>query len=283
MTSRAMNVGTSGWAAVLLVACVITGGLIGCGGTSSTVTPPNPPPTPANLTGNWVLTANVAEEGTVPIAVYLTSNAGSVSGLAVGPPAVDLIVYGGGCVGSPIGMFSNVALTGTVDAEGNLKLSTAANANPSATMSGTVSGSSLSNGSFAISGDCTTQGSMTGIEYPAVNGIYSGTVTSEITGQSFTVTAMLDQSSAPNSAGLLVLTGTATVSGYPCVPSSAAGISGTFLGSDFFLDLSNLPSGILGWNGSLSQDGKTLGISYGFSPGSSACKEDEGTGTLTLQ
>lgn len=283
MASRGKNLRTGGCAAVLLVACVIAGGLTGCGGTSLALSPPTNPSAPANMTGNWVLTANVAEEGTVPIAVYLTSNAGSVSGLAVGAPAVDLIVYGGGCVGSPIGMFSNVALTGTIDTEGNLKLSTAANAKPSATITGIVSGTSLSNGSFAIGGDCTTQGSMTGTEYATVNGTYSGTVTSEITGQSFTVTAALDQSSTPNSAGLLTLTGTATVSGYSCVPSGATAINASFVGDDFFLDLSNSPSGTLGWNGSLSPDGKTLGTSYGFSPASSGCKEDEGTGTLTLQ
>jgi hypothetical protein len=282
MTSRATNSGEAGWATLFLVACVITGGLMGCGGTSSTLSTPTGPSSPANLTGNWVLTVNPTV-GSVPIAVYLTSSAGSVSGLAVGPAATDLLVYPDGCVGSPIGMFSNVALSGTVDSEGNLKLTTAANAVPSATMTGTVSGSTLSNGSFAISGDCTTQGFMTGVEYPAVNGTYSGTVTSQATGQSFMVTATLDQSSAPNSAGLLTLTGTATVSGYSCVPSSATAISASFVGDNFFADLSNSPSGILGWSGSLSPDGKTLGINYGFSPASSSCKEDYGTGTLTLQ
>ncbi|MGO9322917.1 MAG: hypothetical protein ACLP07_00010 [Terracidiphilus sp.] len=283
MTSRAIKASAGGWAAVLLVACLITGSLVGCGGTSSTLSPPTNPSAPANMTGNWVLTVNPTAGGNVPIAVYLTSDAGSVSGLAVGPAATDLLVYPDGCVGSPIGMFSGVALSGTVDAEGNLKLGTAANAKPSATMTGTVSGSSLANGSFAISGDCTTQGSMTGTEYPPVNGTYYGTVTSQVTGQSFTVAAIVDQSSTPNSAGLLTLTGTATVSGYSCVPPAATALSVSFVGGDFFVDLSNSPSGILGWSGSLSPDGKTLGINYGFSPASSACKEDFGTGMLTLQ
>jgi hypothetical protein len=277
MTSRAINATTGGCAA-LLIAIFFAGILTGCGGTTPTV-----PGSPATLTGNWELTTNQTVGGTVPIAVYLTSNAGSVSGVAVGPPATDLIAYPDGCVGSPIGMFSNVALAGTVDAEGNLKLSTAPNAIPSATMTGTVSGSSLSNGSFAISGDCTTQGTMTGIEYPAVNGTYSGTVTSQASGQKFTVTATLDQSTAPNSAGLLVLTGTAIVNGYSCVPSSAAAIGATFVGDDFFLELSHSPSGILGWSGSLSPDGKTLGINYGFSPATNTCNDDFGSGMLTLQ
>ncbi|MGB8029368.1 MAG: hypothetical protein WCF30_06850 [Terracidiphilus sp.] len=257
MTSRASTAGV-GFYTTAIVAVFILGGLAGCGG-KAPISPPSSPGTPANITGNWVLTVNPTAGGTAPIAVYLTSNAGSVSGLAVGPAATDLLMYPDGCVGSPIGMFSNVAL------------------------SGTVSGSSLSNGSFAISGDCTTQGSMTGVEYPAVNGTYSGTVTSQATGQSFQVTATLDQSSTPNSAGLLALTGTATVSGYSCVPSSATAISASFVGNDFFVDLSDSSSGILGWGGSLSPDGKTLGINYGFSPASSSCNEDFGAGTLTLQ
>jgi hypothetical protein len=275
-----MYFGEAAWAALLLVACVITVGMTGCGGSPVHSVPVLPA---TNITGNWVLTVNPTGGGASPIAVYLTSNAGSVSGLAVGPAATDLLVYPDGCVGSPIGPFSNVLLTGTVDSGGNLKLSTAANAIPSATMTGTVSGSSLSNGSFAISGTCTTQGSMIGIEYPAVNGTYSGTVMSQATAQSFQVTATLDQSSAPNSAGLLVLTGTATVSGYPCVPATATALSASFVGDNFFVDLSDSPSGILGWSGNLSPDGKTLGINYGFSPASTNCMEDYGTGTLTLQ
>ncbi len=282
MTSRAMNLEAASRAALFLVACVITSGLAGCAGTNLTATPPN---SSYNLTGNWVLTVNPGSGGTVPISIFLTENAGSVSGLAVGPAATDLLAYPDGCVGSPIGPFSNVALTGTVDSEGNLKLATAANAVPSATMAGTVSGSNLSNGAFAINGNgsCSTQGSMTGIEYAIVNGTYSGTVTSQATGQSFTVSATLQQSPLPNSEGLLALTGTATVSGYPCIPSGAAAISTAFVGGSFFTDLSNSPSGILGWGGSLSPDGKTVGVNYGFSPANSSCKEDFGAGTLTLQ
>ncbi|HVN94593.1 MAG TPA: hypothetical protein VMT38_12910 [Terracidiphilus sp.] len=284
MTSRAMNLAAATWAALFFAACVITCGLMGCSATHLILTTQSSPVN-YNLTGNWVLTVSPGSGATVPIAIFLTENSGSVSGLAVGPAATDLLVYPDGCVGSPIGPFTNVALTGTVDSEGNLKLATAANAVPSATMTATVSGSSLSNGAFAIKGaaSCAPQGSMTGIEYAIVNGTYSGTVTSQATGQSFTVTATLQQSPLPNAEGLLALTGTATVSGYPCIPSGATAISASFVGAGFFTDLSNSPSGTLGWTGSLSPDGKTLGINYGFSPANSACKQDEGTGTLTLQ
>jgi hypothetical protein len=150
-------------------------------------------------------------------------------------------------------------------------------------MTGTASGSAISNGSFTLSGACTVQGTITGTEYAPLDGIYAGTVTSQATGESFTVTATLDQSSTPNSTGLLVLTGTASVSGYSCVPATATALNASFVGSEFFIELSDSSSGILGWTGSLSPDGKTLGISYGFSPASSACQEDFGTGTLTLE
>lgn len=283
MTSRARNVGTGGWAAVLLVACVITCGVAGCGGTGSTMTPPNPPPTPANITGNWELAATPSSGWQASIAVYLTSNAGSVSGIANGPAATDNVCIANGCCGSPIGVFNNVALIGTVDADGNLKLSTPAGGNPVFAMTGTTSGSTISNGSFMLSGTCTTQGAIAGTEYAPLDGTYAGTVTSQDTGKSYAVTTTLDQGSVPNSSGYLDLTGLVSVSGYPCISSGSTPISSTFLGDEFFAGANPSPNGTLGWSGILSSDGKTLGVDYGFTLSGSPCNDDYGTGTLTLQ
>jgi hypothetical protein len=278
-----MNFGTGGWAAMLLVACVITGGLTGCGGTSSTITPPNPPPTPANITGNWELTPKITSGFTTSIAVYLTSNAGVVSGIAEGPPAVDNVCTSNGCCGTPIGVFYNVALTGTVDSDGNLKLSTAAGGNPNFAMTGTASGSTISNGNFTLSGTCTAQGTITGTEYAPLDGTYAGTVTSQATGKSYAVTTTLDQGSVPNSSGYLNLTGAVSVSGYPCISSGSTPLSSTFLGNEFNAGVNPSPNGTLGWGGILSPDGKTIEISYGFNQSGSSCNGDFGTGTLTLQ
>ncbi|MGO8758422.1 MAG: hypothetical protein ACLQG3_09885 [Terracidiphilus sp.] len=259
---------------------VLTAGTMGCGGKNSTTSG-----VPANITGNWEFTANLTTGGTAPIAVYLTSNAGSVSGIAMGPAATDNVCSSNGCCGSPIGFFSE-ALTGTVDADGNLKLGTAVAGNPAFSLSATVSGSTMTNGSFTLSGSCTTQGTVTGIEYPALNGTYSGTLASQITGQSFTVSVALDQSSAPNSYGYLGLGGTVNVTGYSCISSGGAtpiSLSASYIGNYFGASLTPASSETLGLLGTLSPDGKTLDVTYDVLLSGSSCNLDYGSGTLTLQ
>ncbi|MGO9519428.1 MAG: hypothetical protein ACLPND_20520 [Candidatus Korobacteraceae bacterium] len=284
MTSRALMTGACCCAAAL-VAILTAGSLAGCGG-KAPISPITPPSTPANITGNWELTAQPTFNAPTPIAVYLTSNAGSVSGIAEGPPAVDNLCTSSGCCGTPIGVFYNVPLTGTVDGGGNLKLGTAAGAIPAFAMTGTASGSNLSNGSFTLSGTCTAQGTITGTEYAPLDGTYAGTVTSQGTGQSFTISAHLDQSSAPNTDGYLGLGGTVDVTGDSCLSSGGGtpiSLSGSYLGNNFNTDLTPSSNQTLALTGTLSLDGKTLEINYGVYPGSGSCNDDWGTGTLTLQ
>ena len=267
---------------IAAIACsAFAAGITGCGGNSNVHS--IPAPSPANITGNWELTASLTSGGIAPIAVYLTASSGSVSGIAFGPAATDNVCSADGCCGSPIGFFSGVALSGTVDASGNLKLGTAAAGNPVFAMTGAVSGSTLSNGSFTLGGACNTQGTITGVEYPALDGTYSGTLTSQVTGQSFTVSAILGQSSAPNSSGYLGLAGTGNVTGYSCISSAATPINTSYIGNYFNASLSPSSSETLGLLATLSPDGKTLAISYGFSLSGSRCNEDYGGGTLTLQ
>lgn len=284
MTSRALIPGARCCAAVLAV-IFTAGSLTGCGGKTpiSPINPPISPPTPANVTGNWELAASPTPGATVPLAIYLTSNAGSVSGIAEGPAPVDNVCTANGCCGTPIGVFYNVALTGTVDADGNLKLGTAAGATPDFAMTGTASGSTISNGSFTLTGTCSAQGTITGTEYAPLDGIYAGTVTSQATGQSYAVTTTLDQSNVPNASGYLNLTGTVSVSGYPCFSSGATPLSSTFLGNEFNAGMNPSPNATLSWSGTLSPDGKTLEIDYGFNQSGNSCNDDYGTGTLTLQ
>jgi len=280
MTTRALARGVRCIAAV--IACIaFAAGIAGCGGNSNV----HSIPAPASITGNWGLTANLTSGGTVPIGVYLTSNAGSVSGIAYGPAATDNVCVANGCCGSPIGFFSGVALTGTVDSSGNLKLGTTAASNPAFAMTGTVSGSTLSNGNFTQSGTCNTQGTITGIEYPPLDGTYSGTLTSQVTGQSFTMAMAPNQSSAPNSYGFLSLTGTVNVSGYsyisPTAMSFPTGL--TFLGNAFAMDVNSSSGEALYLTATLSPDGKTLQVTYGTFPSGGGLTQDYGTGTLTLQ
>jgi len=284
MTSRSLTSGARCCATALAV-IFTAGSLAGCGSKApiSPIPPPSSPGTPANITGNWELAPKVTLGSTTSIAVYLTSNAGSVSGIAEGPPAVDNVCTSNGCCGTPIGVFNNVALTGTVDADGNLKLGTAVGGIPDFAMTGTVSGSTLSNGSFTLSGTCTAQGTITGTEYASLDGTYAGTLTSQATGQSYAVTTTLDQSNVPNASGYLNLTGTVSVSGYPCISSGTTPISSTFLGNVFNAGVNPSPNATLGWSGTLSPDGKTIEIDYGFTLNGSSCNDDYGTGTLTLQ
>jgi hypothetical protein len=282
MTTWALAQDARRFAAV--IACIaFAAAIAGCGGNSNV----HSIPAPASITGNWGLTANLTSGGTVPIDVYLTSNAGSVSGIAYGPAATDNVCVANGCCGSPLGFFSGVALTGTVDASGNLKLGTPSTAsNPAFAMTGTVSGSTLSNGSFTLSGTCNTQGTIAGIEYPPLDGTYIGTLTSQVTGQSFTMSITLSQSSAPNASGYLNLYETATVTGYPCIPSGTAMpviVSSTYLGNYFSFPLSLSSGGLLDQVGTLSTNGKTLGMDYSFPESGSSCSDDYGSGTLTLQ
>lgn len=273
MTSRVLPACTR-WPVVLVCAVLLSG----CG----SKTPPHY--SPANITGNWELTVKPAD-GSAGIAVYLTSNAGRVSGVAFGPPATDLLCSPDGCCGSPIGLFDE-ALTGTVDANGNLKLGTAVAGNPVFAMTGVVSGPTLSNGSFTLAGTCITQGSVTGTEYPPLNGTYSGTLTSQTTGQSFTVSASINQSSGPNSNGYLSLGGTVNVSGNPCIASGGAtplSLNTTYVGSFFNASFAPSPGATLFLTGVLSPDGKTLAVNYGFTLADSSCNGDGGSGTLTLQ
>ncbi len=281
MTSRFHSAGRSCWAAVMACA-VLAAGIAGCGSNSPTMS--DPPGSGANITGNWVFTANAGASGIEPISIYLASNAGSASGIAVLPPEPQICVAGGFC-GGPLTVM-NTSLTGTIDASGNLTLgSTAPGGVPVFAMAGTVSGTTMSNGSFTLTGTEGTisQGSVAGVEYAALDGTYSGTVTSASTGQSFTVSALLNQSNGPNSSGLLGLTGTMTITGDSCVPSSAMAISTSFVGSGFQNGLNVTSSETLGVSGTLSPSGKTLAIQYGLSGASGSCSGDSAAGTLTLQ
>lgn len=283
MATRAVVQGMRFCAA--LTACMTFAlGITGCGGNLQN---PTPVQFPASVTGNWELTANVTSAGTAPIAIYLTSNAGNVSGIAFGPPATDLLVNPDGCVGSPIGIFNGVVLTGTVDTGGNLKLGTAAGSSPAFAMTGTVSGAAISSGSFTLecSNSATVQGTITGVEYPVLNGTYAGTLTSQVTGQSFMLSAAFNQGNAPNSSGVLSLTGTVNVSGYSYIsPATMSVPTGfTFVGNAFSMDVNSSSGEALYLAAILSPDGKTLQVTFGTFPSGGGLTQDYGTGMLTLQ
>ena len=274
MTSQA-RAGCRGYITVAIVCASTVAGIAGCGGSSHS------PLTPVTVTGNWEFSAAAASSGTTSLPVYLLSNGADVWGTVVLPPEPQICVAG--CCGGPLsGM--DPSLTGTIDGNGNLKLGSASSSNsPVFTMSGMVSGATLSNGSFALTGACGTQGAITGTEYPAINGIYSGTVASQNLGQNFTVTMVLNQSNSPNSSGFLGLTGTLSVSGYSCLTSTALQVNTSFVGNTFGGELNITSKEGFGYAGTLSADGKTIALTYGLFGTSGSCNDDNGKGTLTLQ
>lgn len=265
------------WPVVIVFALLLSG----CGAKSV-----HEGPAAANITGNWELTLTTTNLNAPPagVAVFLTSNAGNVSGMAFGPAATDNLCAPNGCCGGPIGIFDE-EVTGTVDADGNLKLANSAAGHPVFAMTGTVAGQTISNGSFAITnGSCSPAGTATGTEYLPLNGSYAGSLTSEVTGQSFPISAVLTQNSTPNADGYLSLAGTVTMSGYPCMTAGTPlNVSSSFVG-DFF-DASAGPSAgaTFFMVGMLSPDEKTLTMNYGFTLAGSPCNGDGGSGTLTLQ
>jgi hypothetical protein len=154
-------------------------------------------------------------------------------------------------------------------------------------MTGTVSGGTLTNGSFTLTGLCPAQGTITGTEYPTLNGTYAGTLTSQTSGQNFAVSATFDQSATLNSRGFFNVDGTVNFTGYPCMTSAAVAtpldMNSGFLGNNFTVTMNAVPGGDLIVIGTLSPDGKTLTVTYFFILMGSSCNNDTGTGLLMLQ
>jgi hypothetical protein len=288
MTSVGLSGGASRHVASILFATFFTFALAGCGGASSLNKVSNPPSSPSDITGNWVLVpALSASGGGPPISAYLSSNNGAVSGNAVVGGACPLDCVNG-CCGGPFCAGFNGSLSGTIDNQGNLTLGSAvSNGGPVFSMTATASQGQLANGTFNLTGSCPAKGTIAGTEYPTLAGTYSGTLTSSNTGQSFAISETLDQSSALNPQGFFDVNATANLSGYSCVTSATEGtpldMYSGFLGDSFMVSMNASPGGTLNLSGAISPDGKTLLATYEFAQLGSKCNIDFGTGTLTLQ
>jgi hypothetical protein len=289
MNTLARAAGGSCLVALIVFLGLSAGSLAGCNSTSK-ISVTDPPTTPANITGNWQYTAVLNTGSTVPFAVYLTATNGAVSGNAWIQIAIPASCTVAGCCGGAFAGF-NPALTGTIDANNNLTLgSTIPNGGPVFTMTGVVSGGTLTNGSFTLTSSCPaqgTQGTITGTEYPTLNGTYVGTLTSQTSGQSYAVSATFDQSATLNTRGFFNVSGTANFTGYPCMTSAAVAtpldMNSGFLGDSLEVTMNAVPSGTLIVSSTLSPDGKTLAVTYFFILMGSSCNNDTGTGVLTLQ
>lgn len=288
MTSRGLRHGASRHTTSVFFAALVSLALAGCGGAGSLIESPNPPSSPSDVTGNWVLVASIGTgTGGRSLATYLAASNGIVSGTAqvTGACPLDCV---NGCCGGPFCAGFNGSLTGTVDAKGNLTLgSTVPNGGPAFSMTATTSSGTLNNGAFTLTGSCPAQGTIAGTEYPTLAGTYTGTLTSQNSGKSFAISETLDQGSSLTSGGFFDVSATTSLSGYSCATSAIEATpiasNSSFLGNSFTVNMNSSPGGALYLSGTISPDGKTMAATYEYALLGSACHIDLGTGTLTLQ
>jgi hypothetical protein len=276
MTSRGYLAGGN-CAALALFLGLIVGGPAGCGSGSKITTT-------AGIPGNWEFTGTNSRGGKIPMGVSLTSTGSAVSGTAWVQMAFPQDCLNG-CCGGPFAEF-NDSLTGTLDDKGDLTLGSAVpNGGPVFTMTAMVSGGTMTNGTFSLTGPCPDQGTITGVALPTLDGTYAGTVTSVDTGNSYSLSTTLQQSAKVNARGFFDVSGTATFSGYPCLTSATVATpleqNSGLLGNLFGITMNGAGGATLSISGTLSQDGKTISATY--LAGGGACHLDLGKGTLTLQ
>lgn len=261
---------------------LVAGGSAGCHSAANA----NPASGAAGITGNWEFTATYNNGATVPIGAYLKSSGDTIYGAGQVQKEFSAGCEANGCCGGPFAEFDRL-ITGTLDGAGNIALkSQVPGGGPVFTMTGSANGDSRLQGNFSLTGACPAQGTITGIEIPALRGTYAGMMTSRQTGKSFQISATFEQGAKLNQRGFFNLSGTATLTGYPCLKSAriAAPLdrNSALLGNKFQVSMSAASSGaMMGLSGKLVQGGQALAATYAIVGG--GCSNDFGKGTLTLQ
>lgn len=251
----------------------------------------NPTPGSSGITGNWELTPTSTQTpyagATAPVGIYLSETGNTVTGTAV----ISMVCPAFGCGWPTLSL--NPQLSGTIDAVGNIVLTSTNQAGIVFTLTAKIAGTALENGTYTFSGGgVTDQGNVTGSMFPPLNGTYSGTVVSSVTGQSIGVTTTLNQTATPDAKGIIRVTGSATITGEPCFTTATmAGPAATYsdyVGNSFVVSLvtTNNPNIFINEFGAISQDGKTIQFTYSvvnITGGKGCDNYDLTRGTLTLQ
>ena len=266
--------------------------LAGCGAS----TPSNSTPAPAGITGNWQLaltstTGGSATGGSATYGIYLTQTGSTVSGIIGMQQAYPLCVPPSGppCA-FPFGEIA-LDLVGTADSSGNIVLNSVPDSGGPAAFSITASTTEDTrlSGTYTITlvntspaGTWVDQGTISGNTIDALNGTYSGTLKSLVTGNTIGITTTLSQTSSPDSGGNLEVSGSANFTGSPCFTSATVPNPGPLLGNQLVIDFvpTSSPTTTIVLSGTLSQDAKTIAATYEINGG---CGSDTGSGTLTLQ
>lgn len=257
---------------------------------------PNAAPTESNpvdfaITGNWELTITSTQAPytgeAVPVGIYLAQSGNTVTGTA----AIDVPCPAFGC-GWPT-LTINPQLSGTIDANGTLVLTSTGSASGVFTLTATSTGTSLENGAYTLSnGSLIDQGTVTGAWFPPLNGTYSGTIISSNNGQSIGITTTLLQTTVPDAKGIIRVTGSATITGESCFNTATmagpAETDSALTGNSFVVTLvtTNNPNIFINEFGAISQDGNTIQFTYSVVDilGGRCCdNNDLANATLTLQ
>jgi hypothetical protein len=274
--------------------------LAGCGvsNTSSSSTPsPTPPsnhtPVNANITGNWQLTATSSETAYAGeygnYGVYLTQTGSTVSGISWPQGAFPMCILPSGLpCAFPYGVI-NPYLSGAIDADGNIVLNSPSYDGAAFSITGDTTNGSTLNSIYTITlvttsppGTFVDHGTISGYMMGILNGTYTGTVKSSVTGNSMGVTTNLSQATSPDSSGYLEVNGSANFTGSACFNSATMPTPGGLLGNMLVVGFvpTSSPTTNITLSGTLSQDTKTIVVSYLVNGG---CGDDNGGGTLTLQ
>ena len=108
-----------------------------------------------------------------------------------------------------------IPLTGTIDAQGNISVTSAAVRGQVLSFTGVLAADrlSISQGAYTFKGGCADghSGTLTGVKFKPIDGIYNGALAE--TGDSEVLSADLKQSAASDGNGFLDVTGTVTYSG----------------------------------------------------------------------
>ena len=240
--------------------------LSGCGGGSTSSA--NRPPTYPIITGNWSLLAvSQVYSQTIQIGGYITNTDGGVSG--------TIHVLNSGC----FTLTQDVPISGTITSSGSVSATSAAVSGQVIAISGTVSGSTLSAGTYSISGGCGDgdKGTLTGFITPSYSNTYKGSfhsVSGITTGETFAITQ-----NGPDSDGFYHLSGTATFTNSPCFASgtiSSSAVAGSYM--EVIITTNN--NGTVMFAGNITDSsGTTITGEYEITSG--ACQGDSGTGSVS--
>ena len=255
--------------------------------------PSTSPTAPVNsaITGNWEITlTSTTRPGYIyTFGIYLTQSGSTVSGIGSWiEDAFPQCIASGFLCGYPFEVL-NPNLAGTVNASGNVAFGTTIAQNSPGTLSITANAPTdgLITGTYTITYDTLVdQGTVSATMIAPLIGTYAGTLTSSTTGLSMGVSTTLTQTSSATSGfsnAFLGFAGSAAFTGSSCISSAPIPVSGTFLGNQLEIELtqSNSPTATILLTGTLSPDAKTLVIN--FYSDNSACGNDSGSGTLTRQ